>query len=327
MKEIIELTMLPGTMADKLKEARKRGIATTTAELISKVYGSTGSLIKTVGEVGEAVVEAKKAIVLARGASKATTEAVEKLEKLAGKCKQFKEIGKTIGKIASAAAVIADGFRLLTALNDRDFSAAGDALVDMAIDAAPLVAGESAGVALAGIVFLVKTEIAAISMAAEFIRYCKDEQVRQAAESFINECGAVAKSARQLVADCDVVIQASNPGVQDMALRKANREAADVSRAIRALSSHVTSKGKNVIGGYPKVVAALGKPALVPWRSPMAPTTAAFSRGATDRRCVPRRQGDGGLREGELHEPERASGGTRPPHRALPIAASAGGAT
>jgi hypothetical protein len=105
---------------------------------------------------------------------------------------------------------------------------------------------------------LAKTEIAAIHMAAEFIRYCRDETVRQAAESFINDCNVVAKGALKLVADCDVMLSAPNASVRDMAQRKANQEAERVSKGIRQLASHDLSNSKKAIGGYPGVVAALG---------------------------------------------------------------------
>jgi hypothetical protein len=263
VKEIIELVMLPGTIEEKLKEAKKRGIATTVAELVSKVTGTTSFLVKTVGEVGHTVIQARKALVLAKGVTKATKEAAEKLETLAVKFEGLAKAGKTLGQLATAATIIADGFKLVTALKDGDFSEAGGALADLAVDVVPLVAGEAAGVALAGIIGLAKIEMAAIHMAAEFIRYCKDETVRQAAESFIKDCNKVAKIARLLVADCEVMISASNAAVQEIAAKKADKEAAVVSQAIRQLSSHVTSNSKQAIGGHPGVVAALGGPANV----------------------------------------------------------------
>jgi hypothetical protein len=258
VKDIIELVMLKGSIEDKLKEARKRGIATTTAELVSKVTGATGVLIKTVGGVGKAAAEAQRAILLARATSKATTQAAEELSKLAGKFEKLAKLGESLGKAASAAAIIAGGVRLVGALRDGKFSEAGAALLDMAVDAAPLVIGEAGGVALTGIIFLVKTELAAIHMAAEFIRWCRDETVRQAALSFIEQCVRLTPTARTFVAACDVMLQETNPGVQAIAERRATAKAKVVYDGMRALQSHVFATTRDAIGGHPALVKALG---------------------------------------------------------------------
>jgi hypothetical protein len=112
-------------------------------------------------------------------------------------------------------------------------------------------------------IIVVKAELEAIKLAAAFIRWCKDEMVRQAALDFVNGCNVIANgAARALVADCYLFINATNQKVRDMALAQANREAAKVSKEIGTLSTHVTSRAKNAIGGYPPVVAALGGDAM-----------------------------------------------------------------
>jgi hypothetical protein len=263
VKEIIEMVMLPGSIDEKLAYARKHGMAGTAAELLAKVTGATGTIIKNVGEVGEKVLDARKAIVLSRGASKATKEAAERLEKVAGKFKKLAAAGKAIGTAASYAAVIADGVKLVSALSRGDYDEALKAGSDMAIDAAPLLLGEDVAGPLAVVVVVVKSELEVWKLAAEFIRWCKDETVRQAAESFVKQCDVIAKGAAiGLVADCTLLLNASSASVQAIALKKANQEAANVSKGIRALATHVTSKGKDAIGGYPDVVASLGRPAI-----------------------------------------------------------------
>ena len=263
VKEIIEMVMLPGSIDEKLEYARKHGMAGTAAELLAKVTGATGTLIKNVGEVGEKILDARKAVILGRGASKATKEAAEQLEKVAGKFKKLAAAGRAIGTAASYAAVIADGVKLVSALSRGDYDEAVKAGTDMAIDAAPLLLGADVAGPLAVVVVVVKAELEVWKLAAEFIRYCKDETVRQAAESFVKQCDVIAKGAAVgLVADCTLLLNASSASVQAIALKKANQEAANVSKGLRALSSHLTSKSKDAIGGYPLVVASLGRPAI-----------------------------------------------------------------
>jgi hypothetical protein len=258
VKKIVDLVMTPGTIVEKLEQARKNGIATTAVELVAKVSGATGTLVKTVGEVGTKVIEARKALLVAKGA----TDAAKQLEGVAANFRKLVKAGEMIGKAASYAAVIADGFKLVAAVADGDWSKALSAGKDLAIDAAPLLLGPEVSGPLTVVVLVVQAELEAISLAARIIRHCRDETVRLAALDFVEECNVVAKLARSLVADCQVMLNSSSPSVQDVAYKQANREAAVVSKAIRVLATHVNSTSTDAIGGHPKVVAALGRDAI-----------------------------------------------------------------
>jgi hypothetical protein len=259
VKEIIEIVQLPGTIKEKLEAASKRGIATTATELVAKVGAATGSTLKLVGETGEKYIKGRITLLVERKGREAAEKGIAQLEKVAGRFKKLAAAGKAISSAAGYAAVIADGVRLVAALRDGDYSAAGDAAVDLLEDAAPLAFGEDIAGPLAIAIIAVKADIEAIHLGAAAIRYFKDERVRQAAADFIGECDRIGQGgAKQLVADCLLFINATNPKVQQVALTQANREAATVSKAIRALSSQVTSKSLDLIGGYPPVVKALG---------------------------------------------------------------------
>ena len=262
VEEIIEMVMLPGSIEEKLAYARKHGIAGTAVELVGKVTGATGTLIRNVGETGEKVLEARRAIVLGRGASQATKVAAEQLEQLAGKFKKLAQIGKALGTAASYAAVIADGIKLVSAIRDGDYNEALKAGSDLAIDSAPLLLGADVAAPLAAVVVVIKAELEVFKLAAAFIRYCKDEMVRQAAADFIGQCNVIASVARGLVADCELLTGASSAGVQEIAMKKASEEASQVSKGIDALASHLGSHASNAIGAYPTVVASLGRPAI-----------------------------------------------------------------
>jgi len=262
VQEIIEMVMLPGSIEDKLAYAKKHGIAGTAVELVGKVTGATGTLIKNVGETGAKVLEARRAIVLGRGASQATKEAAEQLEQLAGKFKKLAQIGKALGTAASYAAVIADGIKMVSAIADGDYDEALKAGSDLAIDSAPLLLGAEVAAPLAAVVVVIKAELEVFKLAAAFIRYCKDEMVRQAAADFIRQCNVGVPTARSLAADCELLIGASSAGIQELAMKKATQEAAEVSKVIDALASHLGSHASNAIGAYPLVVASLGRPAI-----------------------------------------------------------------
>ncbi|MGZ5656203.1 MAG: hypothetical protein ACXWJI_01215 [Caldimonas sp.] len=263
VKEIIEIVQLPGTIQEKLEAASKRGIATTAADLVAKVSAATGSTLKLVSETGEKFIKARIKVLVERSGPKAAEKAIEQLEKAAGRFKKLGAAAKAIGTAASFAAVIADGVRLVVALRDGDYGEVADAAVDMLEDAAPLAFGDEIAGPLAIAIIAVKADIEAIHLAAAAIRQFRDERVRQAAGDFVAECDRIGQGgAKQLVADCLLLINATNPKVQQVALGQANREAATVSKAIRSLSSQVTSKSLDLIGGYPPVVKALGSAAI-----------------------------------------------------------------
>ena len=105
--------------------------------------------MKTVGEIGTKVIEARKAIELAKGA----TEVVKQLEGVAANFRKLVKAGEMLGKAPSYAAIIADGFKLVSAVLDNDWSKALSAVTDLAIDAAPLFLGAGVALPLAGVVF------------------------------------------------------------------------------------------------------------------------------------------------------------------------------
>jgi hypothetical protein len=141
VSKIIDLVMLPGTIEKKLELARQNGIATTAVELLGKITGATGTLVKNVGLVGEKVIEARKAFLLAKDASAVSSAAIQELEQAAGSFAKLAKLGKTLGTAASYAAVIADGFKLVSALRDGSFEKALEAAGSLAVDAAPLLLG------------------------------------------------------------------------------------------------------------------------------------------------------------------------------------------
>lgn len=93
--------------------------------------------------------------------------------------------------------------------------------------AAPLLLGAEVAAPLAGAVILVKAEMQAIHDAAAFIRYCKDEQVREAAGDFVKGLtDHVYPWATKLAADVDVMLDPTQPeSVQAAAMGMVNEDA------------------------------------------------------------------------------------------------------
>jgi hypothetical protein len=257
--ELVEVAALRGGLEEKLEYARKHGIAVTAADLAGKLLGATKGLVKVSGEIGEKIYEAKRAAAAARGA-------VAVAKQMEGQAKSFSKMAETaerIGKVGTALTLLGDYIRLVAALADGDYDAAMAAGLDLATDAAPLVFGADLAGPLAVAVVVVKAELEAFRSAAAFIRYCKDENVRQAAGSFIDVCDRILKGAAlDLVADCELLLDPTRQSLHQIAEQQAVKEGQRVAAAFTQLNSHVLSTEPLAIGAYRSVVQSLGQPAL-----------------------------------------------------------------
>lgn len=254
-QELLELAAVKGGIEEKLAYARKHGLATTGTEIVAKLLGATKGLVTVSAEIGEKVFEARRAAALARGAK----EAAEQMEHAAHKFARMAKMAERIGKVGTALALIGDGVRLVAALIDGDIDAALTATLDTATDVAPLVFGADVAGPLAVAVVVVKAELEVWRSAAALIRYCHDQQVREAAEAFVRDCDKVLTGAAlDLIADVEIMLDPTRASLQAIAQQQAVREGKRVAEGMRMLNEHVLATVPTAIGGHPSVVHALG---------------------------------------------------------------------
>ncbi|MCA1648114.1 MAG: hypothetical protein LC797_22535 [Chloroflexi bacterium] len=104
------------------------------------------------------------------------------------------------------------------------------------------------------ITITVKAELEAIHLAAEFIRWCKDETVREAAERFINACSVVAKNvAFDFVADVELLLDADSADIRDMAGKQLTAHAARMTQSLAYLGSRMDESQKKWPGLGPSL--------------------------------------------------------------------------
>jgi hypothetical protein len=232
-KDIFELVHLKGTIEEKLEWAKKHGVLAETAtafDLVSKVAGSANFLASTSMEVGKRFAEG----MVQRYAAKGAHELAENWEKVAKKWGTKIDALKTVGRVIGALAVIADVIKSIRAIIDGDWETAVSEAGNAAVDVMSMVASGDAAPLIGGIAITIKAEIAAISMAAEFAHWCRDEQARDAAEEFINACSVVAKNvALDFVADLELYSHQSN--VSDIALKHAEAAAPRMGQGLKYL--------------------------------------------------------------------------------------------
>ena len=223
--EIIELVKLPGTIHHKLEKAREKGVITqvgTVVELVGKVKGGTATLLKLTAKTGQRYCAG-----LARLAASEGNEALlREIEESAEQWKWLGETAESLGTVASVISLIGDGISMVDSIREGDWGEAAVQAADMAVDAAPLVLGAEVAAPLAGAVILVKAEMQAIHDGAAFIRYCKDEQVREATENYVKGLiDHVHPWAARLAADVEVMLDPTQPGsVQRAAMEKVKED-------------------------------------------------------------------------------------------------------
>ena len=218
--EIIELVKLPGTIREKTEKARETGLIEvgTAVALVGKIKKGTATLLKVTAATGERYCAAAAG----QAARQGNEVLVREIEERAAQWKWLGETAETMGTLASVVTLIGDGLALVDSIRAGNWEQAAGQTLDMLADALPLVAGMEIAGPLAAAVIVVKAELQAIHAAAEFILYCKDEQVRQAAGDYVQALtDHVHPWAVQLAADVEVMLDPTQPeSVQRAAMDK-----------------------------------------------------------------------------------------------------------
>ncbi len=237
--EIIELVTLPGTIQEKMEKARQRDIigrSGSAVELVGKVTGAAATLVKVSSTVGERYCAA----MAGRAAAQGNKVLLREIEASAEQWKWLGETAESFGTAASVITLIGEGISLVGYIREGNWEEAAAQAADMAVDAAPLLLGAEVAAPLAGAVILVKAEMQAIHDAAAFIRYCKDEQVREATESYVKALTEhVQPWAARLAADVEVMLDPSQPAeVQRAAMHEVDKDATNTWHGVEFVAGH-----------------------------------------------------------------------------------------
>ena len=278
-KEIFELMNLRGTIEEKLEWAKGKGLLAKTAtgaDLVSKVLGGANAVVTISIEVGKDYAERQAKQALAREAEHLAKQWEAIAKGWEEKLKTLEKVGKVLGVIGIAADVL----RTVRAILRHDWGEAVKEAGSAVVDTLGVFGAEGSGALLGGIVVTIHAEIEAIHMAAAFIRWCRDENVRQAAGSFIEACDKVAKSyAFDFVADVDMLLDPSKANLSDIVGKQLTLHSANMKKGLAYIGNQLNSNAATSLGGQPQLIGALG-PAAVhaisnPFDTPDDPLTLA----------------------------------------------------
>jgi hypothetical protein len=266
-KEVFELVTIKGTIQEKLEKAKEKGIVEETAtgiELVTKIVGLRNTIMGTALELlkNRAKRLAEKA--LEEGAKQLAKHWKEVAEDFEARSASLKAFGKVLGVVG----VLADAIRAFKAALDGDWDEAVKNAASAGMGVLGALGVEGGGPLLAGITVVMKAEIEAIHLAAEFTRWCKEETVREAASGFVDACNVVATNvAYDFVADMDLMLMSGNAAVSQMAGQQMMARAGKMNQGLAFLRARAELSQKK----WPGLMATMGAQAQQALRNPFNP--------------------------------------------------------
>jgi hypothetical protein len=265
-KEIFELVSIKGTVEEKLEKAKEMRIVDRTAtavELVGKIAGLKNTIIATTLEYLKGRAERMAEEALRAGLKEVGHHWKELAEGYHKTIQSFKTVGKVLGMVG----VLADAIRAFKAAFSGDWEEALKSAANAGMGLLGALGVEGSGALLGAITITIKAEIEAMHLAAEFIRWCKEETVRQAAGRFVESCSTVAHNvAFNFIADVDLAIGGGASGqISDMAATQLTSHAKAMSDAIKWLGQEAARGSEK----WPGMTSALGPAAVHALSNPL----------------------------------------------------------
>jgi hypothetical protein len=267
--EIFELVKAPGEIAEKLekyKEQSRLGKAVTIAEIADKASAMARAILSLSTEIIKRFAEAQEKRLLALGLEKAA----EEWGTVAKSMTKYADALKAIGKVATVITVVISVVRVIDLLSQGKIAeAATEAASTLGGLAAGLATGAGGAAMVGGIEIIVAAEIEGFRGAAAMIEWAKDQNVHNAAWSYVGTCqDAAMLGAKDFVADARLIGETTDPTTRAMIEQKLTSYAKYWLRDIEDLSNQVADTRAPRMGGQPDLVAALGAESLQILRSP-----------------------------------------------------------
>ena len=252
-KAFYELVTLPGSLEDKLAEARKGGYVALAAgytDLVATVSDSTAAVVESTMDAG-----AKWA---AKQAAKAAGKRAISLNHAAKNFERWADVGKKIGQGANVLAIIAEGIKLVDAISKGDWDSVLDSSIEIGINAAELALGAE-GALILPITMTVRATIHALTLISDISKWGQRERARMAAGRFIQDVTKIGQNAvLDFAADVELSLSADQPAVQSVATDKAVKAAPKIAAHLAYLATHLDKNWRH-IGSYPSMVGHIGK--------------------------------------------------------------------
>jgi hypothetical protein len=257
--DILKLVESPGDIAEKLEEFKKQGVVgqyVTVAELADKLLSVRNSLLKVSFVTMQQF--AKGALAQAMKANDAV--AIKRwwtVEDWAGK---HLATLKKVEKAATVIGVVVSAIKVVDYLRQEKW---GAALQEAAETAGGLVAARAGGlsgtIGYTAVYVVIWAEMEGLKGHAAMIRWAREQNVREAAGAYIDECMEAAEfPARAILADVKLLNDPSNADLKPLIDKRMDMYNRSWMEHLGDLSQQLSSTRSNTIGGQPKLKEALG---------------------------------------------------------------------
>lgn len=257
-KDIFELVRAPGTLDEKVEWARKHGKlgeAATALDLVNLIVSAKLTLTKASFKCLERYAAGQAERLLAQGLEELAAKSSAVAEEWAERIKLVNKIGRVVGVLG----VIADSLKLIAAIKDGNWQEITNVGLNLAVDIAAVAGPEELAPPLALAVYYIKFQAAILEMAADGIRWCKEESVREAAGKFVAACSTVYKNvASDVVGDVEILSDPTRSSLHDLAASQMTKHAAGLRQGLAYIGEQLNQSSAVWIGGQPALMQALG---------------------------------------------------------------------
>ena len=252
--KVIEIYYKVDSLKEKLQAFRDAGLlkqAQTAADMVAFLEGITVDALEAYTKAAKALAE--------KAGEKALAEQLGDKLKVLKKIKGALAIYSAIKSAVELVQAIESGDPHAIAAAARNFTIA---VIDVAESFGVISAGGAA--TATGAIVVVWATAEAIMMAAELAHWFRDQRALDAVKSMLAQGKKVIPYGKEMAAATVLMIDAQNSQDEGSSAEfefyenQANKMAVEVAKGTKALASHVQGHDLDSVGGYPKLVAALG---------------------------------------------------------------------
>ncbi len=260
---ILELVKNPGELRENFEEFKKKdliGKSVTAAELVDKALALRNAIVKVSMETVKHFAEGMIEVAVHKGEAEAAKRWWE-IEDWAG---DKLEMLEKVEKVTAVITIVVSAVKVIDDIRQGKWGAALEEAATTGAGLLATAAGGAGGTALVGgAAVVVAAEAQGLHDAADFLRYCDKENVRDAALSFVDVCVEAAKlEARELVTDAKLLQDPSAGDTKSLIEENLKGWAPYWKRHLQDLSSQLDDTRVDRMGGQPALVNALGADAL-----------------------------------------------------------------
>lgn len=255
---------------------KKHGMAKviTIADLADKITSTAGTLEKFTFDFIEAHAKAKAEYYLEQGAEKGAKELAEHWEGMEKWAVKSADALKVVGTVVLVVSVAVSAIKIVDYLIEGKIKEAVEEAAQAVVSiGAGMAAGAAGSAMFAGIAILIEAEINGLEGAAAMIRWCREENLKDAIGGYYNSIDDFAGEAKDFIADLRILGDPAERQQWPKAESHLDSYASWWGVCLKRLNGQMDPDRKDRIGGQPDYLKELGDATLKILRAGVPATT------------------------------------------------------